>query len=128
MPNSLANILIERNRVAETCAAWVRRSRQETIIRRMPAIHVRMRHTAEHSKITPILLQCLEIRRQRVVTAAVLGKELVWQQTKIIANAEHAARLSARRGIRCEPPLGHTSKSRRHGIQQRQRQQDSRPA
>src|SRR5258705_12760738 len=88
MTNPLANILVERDCVAETGAAWIRRCGEKTIVRWMPAIHIRMRDTAEHSEIGPIFPQHFEIRRRRVVAPAVFREEMFRQQTKVVADSK----------------------------------------
>src|SRR5207245_437556 len=94
----------------------------------MPAIHIRMRDTAEHSEILPIFPQHFEVRRQRVVAPAVFREEMLRQQTKVVADSKHPARLSAgclsgRESVSCS-----TSECRRHRVQQWQRKKYTRTA
>src|SRR5205809_6698376 len=103
MPDAFADVLVERDGVAETGAARMRRSGEKTIVRRMPAVHVGMPHAAEHGEIVAMLLEHFEVRRQRVIAPAFLGKEMFRQQTEIVADAKHPARLAARRGSGGDP-------------------------
>src|SRR5689334_674840 len=57
MSNPLANILIQRDRVAKSGAARMWSGRQKTIVGWMSAVDVRMRHTAEHSEVVAIFAQ-----------------------------------------------------------------------
>src|SRR5207247_7674082 len=109
----------ERYGVAETGAAWMRRGREKAIIRRMPAIDVRMPHAAEDREIVAVLFEKFEVGRERVIAPTLLRKEMFRQQTKIVADAKHPSRLPARRGSGSDPP-GRGGERRRHGIQQRQ--------
>src|SRR2546428_4425688 len=94
MPEALADVWVERNGVAESAAARMRRRREETVVRRVPAIHVGMRHAAEDREVVAMLLENFQIRRQWVIAPGLLREELVWQQTEIVADAEEPARLS----------------------------------
>ena len=73
-PDPLGDVLVERNRVAERAAARMRRRGQEADVRRMAAIHVRVRHAAEHGEVVAVLLQGLQVGRGRVVAPAPVGK------------------------------------------------------
>ena len=96
----------------------MRRGREEAIVRRMPAIHVGMRHAAEDGEIVAMLLEDLEIRRQWVITPVLLREEMFGQQTQVVADAEEPARLAAWRCISGNA-FRHGGKGRRHGIQHR---------
>ena len=124
MPDAFADVLVERDGVLEPRAARVRRGREETVVRRMPAIDFRMRHAAEHRKAIPMFLQRFEVRRQRIAASAFLGEEMFRQQAEVIADAEHPARLSARR--HASRRLRHGREYRRHRVQQRQGEEDAR--
>ena len=80
MPDALGDVLVERDGVAEAAAARMRRGGEEAVVRRMPAVHVRMRHAAEDGQVVAVRLQVLQIRRQRVAAAGLLGEEPVGQQ------------------------------------------------
>src|SRR5439155_7688393 len=118
MPDALADVLVERDGVAEAAAARMRRGREEAIVRRMPAIHVGMRHAAEDGEIVAMLLEDLEIRRQWVITPVLLREEMFGQQTQVVADAEEPARLAAWRRISGNA-FRRGGKGRRHGIQHR---------
>src|SRR5439155_3755369 len=97
MPDALADVLVERDGVAETGAARMWRGREKAVVRRMPAVHVRMPHAAEDGEIIAMLLEHFEVRRQRIIAPALLRKELFRQKTEIVADAKHPTRFSARR-------------------------------
>jgi hypothetical protein len=118
MPDALADVLVERDGVAEACAARMRCGGEKAIVRGMSAIHVRMPHAAEDRKIVAVVLQQFEVRRERVVAATVLREEIFRQQTEVIADAKEAARFSAGRRVGSDA-FGHGCKNRRHRIQQR---------
>ncbi len=63
MPDALSNILIQGDGVAETTAAWMRGSSQKAIVRRMPAIDVRMGYTAENGEVGAMLFEHFQVRR-----------------------------------------------------------------
>ena len=67
--------LVERDRVAERAAGRVRGRGQEADVRRVAAVHVRVRHAAEHGEVVAVFLEQLQVRRGRVVAARVLGEE-----------------------------------------------------
>src|SRR5438445_7709948 len=94
MPDALADVLVQRDGVAETAAARMRRGREEAVVRRMAAIHVGMRHAAEDREIVAMLLEDSQIRRQWVITPVLLREEMFGQQTKVVADAEEPARLA----------------------------------
>src|SRR5205807_3726467 len=98
MSDALADVLVERDGVAETGAARMGRGREKTIVRRMPAVHVGMPHAAEHREIVAIFLEHFEVRRQRIIAPAFLWEKMFRQQTEVVADAEHPARLAARGG------------------------------
>jgi len=116
MSDALANILLQRNRIVKTGAARMGCSGQKAIIRWMPAIHIRMRDTAEHSEVVPMFRKRFQVGRQRVVAATILRKELIRQQSEVVADAKHSAGFSARRRSRSERPLGRAKRGR-HGVQ-----------
>ena len=119
MPDALADVLVERDGVAETGAARMGRGREKTIVRRMPAVHVGMPHAAEHGEIIAMLPEHFEVRRQRIIPPAFLGEEMFRQQTEIVADAEHPARFPARGGSGGDP-FRRSGERRRHGVEQRQ--------
>src|SRR6266487_4479272 len=125
MPDALADVLVERDGVAEAAAARMRRGREEAVVCRMPPIHVGMRHTAENGEIVAMFLENFQIRRQWVIAPALLREELFGQQTKVVADAEEPARLAAGGRISGNT-FRHGGKGRRHGIQHRQREQNTR--
>ena len=61
VPDAFADVLVQGNGVAETAAARMRGRSQETIVRRMAAVHVGMRHAAEHGEIVPVRLEHFQI-------------------------------------------------------------------
>ena len=94
-PMRSRDVLIERDGVAEAAAARMRRRGEEAVVRRVPAIDVRMRDAAEDGEVVAVLLEHFEIGRERVVAArSAFGKELVRQQAEVVADAEHPARLA----------------------------------
>ena len=64
VPIRLGDELVERDRVAEPAAARVRGRGQEADVRRMPAVHVRVRDAAEHGEVVAVLAQGLQVRRR----------------------------------------------------------------
>ena len=72
----------------------MRRGGQEAVVRRMPAIHVGMRDAAEDGEVVAMRFELFEIRRKPLVAPAFWEKHLR-QQTEIIADAQHPARLHA---------------------------------
>src|ERR1044071_331091 len=91
----------------------MRRCRQKTDIGRMTAIDIRMRDSRQDGEVSAVILEDLEVARRSVVSPCVSREELSGQQTKIIADAEHTARLCGNLGVRRE---------RSHRVEQRQRQ------
>jgi hypothetical protein len=85
--------LIERDRIAKRTATRMRRGSQKANIRRMAAVYIGMRNAAEHREIMAVRLQQFQIRRSFVFAPRALGKELVCQQTQIVADCQHPARL-----------------------------------
>src|SRR5205814_1991662 len=65
VPDALGDVLIQRDGVAKTAAARMRRSREEAIVRRMSAIDVGMGDAAEDREIVAVLLEQFEIWRER---------------------------------------------------------------
>jgi hypothetical protein len=127
VPDAFADVLIERDGVLEARAAGMRRGGEEAIIRRMPAIHVRMRHAAEDGEVVAVRGEMFKIRREGVVAPGARGEELVGQQTEVVADAEHAARLAAGRGGSAGD-LAHGGERGRHGVEQGEREEDARAA
>ena len=115
----LGDELVERDRVAERTAGRVRGGGQEGDVRRVAAVHVRVRHAAEDGEVVAVLLEELQVRRGRVVAAGVLGEELVRQQAEVVADAEQPPRRRA---------VGRPRERRPHRLQQRQRQRHARAA
>ena len=70
-PDPFGHELVERDRVAERAAGRVRGRGQEADVRRVAAVHVRVRHAAEHGEVGAMLLEQLQVRRGRVVAARV---------------------------------------------------------
>ena len=91
----------------------MRRCRQKTDIGWMTAIYIRMRDSRQDREVFAIVLQDLEVARRRVVSPCVCWEELSGQQAKIIADAEHTARLCRSLGV---------CRERSHRVEQRQRQ------
>src|ERR1043166_4013356 len=116
MTNAFANILIEGNCVAEASAAGMGCCRQKAIIGRVPAVHIGMGNTGEHSEIIAKILQHLQIWRERIIAAALFWEELLRQQSEIVADTKHTTRLSTRSGVGTQASFSDSSKCRRHGI------------
>src|SRR2546430_2461601 len=124
MPDSFADVLIERNGIVETAAARMRRGREETIISRMTAIDIRMGDAAENGEIAAMLLQDFNVRRKGVIAPGILWEEVLGQEAEIIADGEHAPGFGGS-GAWCSRVVGSPGKSGNHGIEQRQRKHDS---
>src|SRR5439155_10162984 len=69
VPDALRDILIERDGVAKSTAARMRRRREEADVRRVTAIDIRMPDTAENREILPMFFQVLQVGRQRIAAA-----------------------------------------------------------
>ena len=69
MADLLRGELIERNGVAETAAAGMRRGGEEAVVRRMTAVHVGMRHAAEDGELVPMITQQIQVGGGGVVAA-----------------------------------------------------------
>ena len=113
----LGDILVERDRVAESAAAGMRRRRQETDVRRMPAVHVGMRNPAEYREILAVRREIAEVGRQLVTAAGLRGEKLAGQQAKVVADGEHSARLPVQRR---NGELRGVRDSGEHRVEQRQ--------
>ncbi len=94
--------LVERQRVAEGAAARMRGHGEEADVCRVTAVHTRMRHAAHDGEIGAVLLEQLQVRRERVVTAIIFGEERLRQQAEVVANAKHPPRRLRRFGGPCE--------------------------
>jgi hypothetical protein len=112
-PDLFGDDLIERDRIAKRTAAGMRRGGQEANIRRMAAVNIRMRDAAEHCEVVPVRLQQFQIWRGDVFAPGAFGEEVIREQSQVIANRQHAARLRSRFGLR---------QHRLHHIQKRERQ------
>src|SRR5262249_28936541 len=103
----------------KSAARRPRRSRQETDIRRMPGIDIRMPDAAEYRVVVHEVLKKLQVWR-RLVTATGLagfGEELIREHAKIIPDAKKPSwNKCFRRGAR---------KCRQHGVQKRKPQYNS---
>src|SRR5687768_5526940 len=97
MANALANVLVQGNGVAEAGAARMRRGGEEAIVRGMAAINIRVGDAAENREVAAMLVQQFEVGRQWILAAPGFREEMFRQQSEVIANAEHAARLAAGR-------------------------------
>ena len=116
--DALGDILVERDAIAERAARRVRRGREERDVGRMAAVHIRMGDAAEHREILAVVLQVLEIGRQRVVEAGVRREEEIGPQAEVVADAKQAARLGTR-GERRRCGRG-PCEGRKHSVQERQ--------
>src|SRR5688500_4094355 len=96
------------------------RRSEETDVGRVAAVDVRVRNAAEHREVFPVLLEQLQIRRQLISTPGLLGKEPLWQQSEVVADGQHPARLGGRRRS--------ARKRREHRFQQRQGKDNAGPA
>ena len=92
--DAFGDVLVERDGVAEAAAARMRRGGEEAVVRRMPAVHVGMRHAAEHGEIVAMLLEQFEVGRQRVIAPALLREEMFRQQAEVVADAEASGAAS----------------------------------
>src|SRR5262249_50144395 len=98
MSNLLRGELIKRDGVAEAAATRMRRGGEEAVVRRMPAVHIRMRHAAENGEVIAVLGEHFEIRRERVIGAGRGGEKFLRQQAEVVANTEHPTRHSGLTG------------------------------
>lgn len=92
---------------------------QETVVRRVSSIHVRMRNSAENREPLAVLLQYFQIGRQLIVPASSGREKLIGQQAKVVADRQHPPRGS-RRG-------SGPGKGGNHRFQQRQPKDNARP-
>src|ERR1035438_5383998 len=98
----------------------MRRRRQEADIGRMAAVDIGMRDARQNREVFPILLEDLEVVRGRVVASRIGREKLGGQQTKVVADTEHATRHGSGLGMR------HVRRS--HGVEERQRKAYANPA
>ena len=70
---------------------------QEGDVRRVAAVHGRVRHAAEDGEVGAVVLQQFQVRRGGVVAAGVLREERLRQQAEVVADAEQPPRRRARR-------------------------------
>src|SRR5713226_7098009 len=91
----------------------------------MASIHIRMGYAAEDSEFVAVFLEHFKVGRRAVIATAILGEEMFRQQTEVVANAKHSARLSAGRDSRGEPMVGGWSKRRLRGCLHWQGQEDA---
>ncbi len=70
-PDPFGHELVERDRVPERAAGRVRGRGQEADVRRVAAVHERVRHAAEHGEVGAVLLEEFQVRRGGVVAARV---------------------------------------------------------
>ena len=122
----LGDVLVERDGIAKRAAARMRRGGEETDVRRVPAIHVRMRDAAEHGEVIAVRLEHIEIGRRRIIAAGARGEELIREQAEIVADGEHPARLRARAGGRAA--RRGPRKCGPHRVEERERHHDPRAA
>jgi hypothetical protein len=100
---------------------------EEAIVRRMSAVHVGMHYATEDREIVAMLLEQFQVGRELIPASAVLREEMFRQQSKIIADAEEAARLPARRHVGGHP-FRDRGERRSHRVEHGQRKQDARAA
>jgi hypothetical protein len=115
MADAFSDVLIERNRVAETSAARMRRGGEEAVIGGMAAIDIGMGNAAENGEIVAMLAEQFEVRRKLVIGAGIFREEMFREQAEIVTDAEHAARLAA--GSLVGSPLNDGGKSGTHSIE-----------
>src|SRR4051794_1056570 len=97
---------------------------QETVIRGMPAIDIRMRDAAEDREVPTMVLEHFKVRRERIVLSALLGKKIIGEQTEVVADSQYTARRAAWCG--CCGFFRDGRKRRHHGIEQRQGKRNAR--
>jgi hypothetical protein len=120
MPDTLADILVERDGIAKIPAAGMRRGGKETIIRRVAAIHIRMGDPAEDGELVAVFFENFEVWGKRIIAPGLLRKKLVRKQAEIVADCEHAARLVAGTGGESFSSSRYGGEGRTHRIQERQ--------
>ena len=106
VPDTLGDVLVEGDAVAEAAARRMRRGRQEADVRRVAAIHIGVHDAAAHGEIVAEGAKLLQIGRQLVVAPCLTGfrEELVRQHAEVIADAEKSPRRG-RAGGMCEGRL-----------------------
>ena len=112
--------LIERDRVAESAAARVRRTGQEAVVRRMAGVDVRMPDAAEDGEVVPVGTELLEVWRELIAEALRFRRreEVPGKDAKIVADREEPARQGRwSRGPR---------EGRNHGVEKRQPERHAR--
>ena len=125
MADAFGDVLVERDGVAEPAAARMRRGGEEAVVRRMPAVHVGMRHAAEDGEVVAVLLQQLRGKaRARSRAPSSSGKKCSGSRPRLLQIAEHPARLRVAASRRDRRPR----QRRLHRVEQRQRQHDARAA
>ena len=122
----LGDVLIERDGIAEGAAAGMGRGGQEADVGGMSAIHVGMRDAGEDAEIVAVLLEEFQVGRRDVVAACAGGKELIGEQSQVVADGEHAARCGAGREGRRR--LLRLRERGRHGIEEGEGEGDARAA
>jgi hypothetical protein len=65
--------------------------REEADVGGMAAVDIGVRDAGDYREIVTVTLKDLEVGRRRVLATSFGGKELNRQQTKVVANPEHAA-------------------------------------
>ena len=113
--DALGHELVEGDRVAETAAARMRSRGQEAVVGRVTAVDVRMGDAGEDAEVVAMRLEQFEIRRRLIVLPLARREEVVRDEAEVIADAQHATGLGARRRGRRE--------GRGHGVEHRQGQQ-----
>ena len=117
------DVLVEGDGIAKRTTAGMRRGGEETDVRRVAAIDVRMGDAAENAEIVAMRREALEVGREGVVTTGVRGEELIGEEAKIVADAEHPARLRVRSG-RCAAGRG-AGEGWEHRVEEGQRHDDA---
>src|SRR5580692_428212 len=99
----------------------MRRGREETVIGRVPAVHVRVPYAGEDGEVLTMPGEMFQIGRGLVRgTGGVRGwEEFFRQQAEVVANTEKTPRGSIDSGARM---------GRQHGFEQRQSERNTRSA
>src|SRR6187431_2202098 len=71
---------------------WARYWSSEIVLRKPPfdgcGAHVRKRHAAEDGEVVPVVLEDLEVRRERIVAARPGREEHLRQEAEVVADRE----------------------------------------
>ena len=96
MSDLFGHQLVERDRILEPTARWMRRCGQKAIVGWVSSIHVGMRHSTEDREIVSMLAEDLQIGRKLVISACFLGEEKIGKQA-IVTPIHKPTALAAKR-------------------------------